>query len=269
MTTEQADFRAYDGQVLSATLTLPDRDTGTAAVLVHGGGVDRHEGGFFDRLAGGLAAAGAASIRFDLRGHGSSGGDQAALTIAMILSDIHAAAGHVRRIAGTQKTALIGASFAGGACAWYAARNPLDSLVLLNPQLDYRRRIMSRGDWQDGQPSGGFARQLHESGYVQFTPSLRHGPAIVAESLWLDIGAELDRITAPTLIMHGDADTLVPVRGSREASQRIRNCRMIEVPGAQHGFAVDGDPAYEDPRSQSFQSGVIRFVSDWVSSPAR
>jgi uncharacterized protein len=92
-------------------------------VLVHGGGVTREEGGFFTRLAAGLAQAGVASLRFDLRGHGESEGRQEDLTIAGILGDINAAIAHVAETTGTRDLALLG-TFAGGICAYYAAQYP-------------------------------------------------------------------------------------------------------------------------------------------------
>ena len=46
-------FRALDGLRLSGTLVRPYQPTQRAAVLVHGGGVTREEGGFFTRLAAG------------------------------------------------------------------------------------------------------------------------------------------------------------------------------------------------------------------------
>ncbi|MGH3513128.1 MAG: alpha/beta hydrolase [Pseudonocardiaceae bacterium] len=84
-----ATVRTPDGLHLSGTIVLPDAAR-HAAVLVHGGGVTREEGGFFARLAAGLADADIASLRFDLRGRGNSEGRQADLTIAGILSDIRA-----------------------------------------------------------------------------------------------------------------------------------------------------------------------------------
>lgn len=44
----------------------------------------REEGGFFTRLAAGLAASGVTSLRFDLRAHGTSGGRESELTIASV-----------------------------------------------------------------------------------------------------------------------------------------------------------------------------------------
>jgi uncharacterized protein len=63
-------FRTLDGLYLAGPFVEPDEPCDLAVVLVHGGGVTREEGGFFTRLAAGLGAAGVASLRFDLRGHG-------------------------------------------------------------------------------------------------------------------------------------------------------------------------------------------------------
>jgi alpha-beta hydrolase superfamily lysophospholipase len=97
-------IRAPDGLHLSGTFVLPE-DVCQGVVLVHGGGVTREEGGFFTRLAAGLADAGIASLRCDLRGHGSSEGRQEDLTIAGILGDLRAAIAFVRARLGADRVA--------------------------------------------------------------------------------------------------------------------------------------------------------------------
>jgi alpha-beta hydrolase superfamily lysophospholipase len=80
--------RTLDGLHLAGSLVTPGSAADRAVVLVHGGGVTREEGGFFTRLAAGLAEAGVVSLRFDLRGHGESEGGQEERTLAAHLNDI-------------------------------------------------------------------------------------------------------------------------------------------------------------------------------------
>src|SRR5712691_2380500 len=136
------NFRTLDGLRLSGTLVRPAEPGTQAIVLVHGGGVTREEGGFFVRLAAGLGEAGITSLRFDLRGHGESEGRQEELTLAAILNDISVALVYLRDVAGLSRASLLGASFGGGICGYYAAKRPseVERLVLLNPQLNYKQR---------------------------------------------------------------------------------------------------------------------------------
>ena len=263
-------FRTLDGLRLAATLVTPNGQPEHAVVLVHGGGVTREEGGFFTRLAGGFGEASVASLRFDLRGHGESEGRQEELTLAAILNDIRVALEYVQEATGARRLSLLGASFAGGVCAYYAVKRlgELDRLVLLNPQLDYKQRtIDSRPYWTDDRLDEEMARQLEQEGYIQFTPTLRHGRPILNEVFWFDVLAALPEITAPTLVVHGTKDTFVPVEASRAAMDRFTaEHKLVEIEGAQHGFAVHDDPKYLNPQSQEWQAFVIRTVTDWITA---
>jgi pimeloyl-ACP methyl ester carboxylesterase len=265
-----ATLRTLDGLHLASTLVTPGGSADRAVVLVHGGGVTREEGGFFTRLAAGLGEADVASLRFDLRGHGESEGRQEELTLAAILNDIRVALAYVREATSASRISLLGASFAGGVCAYYAARRPeeIDRLVLLNPQFDYKKRtIDSRAYWSNDYLSDDMARQLTEQGYIQFTPTLRHGRPILNEVFWLHPLSVLGEISAPTLVVHGTKDTFVPIESSREAMAQFKaEHKLVEIEGSQHGFAVHDDPHYLNPQSQEWQAFVIRTVTDWITA---
>ncbi len=269
-TSNTTRIRTLDGLHLAGTIVTPDQPPAHAVVLVHGGGVTREEGGFFTRLANGLANAGIASLRFDLRGHGDSDGRQEELTLSMILNDIRVALAALRESTGAAEASLLGASFGGGICAYYAAKRPdeLTRLVLLNPQFDYKKRTIDTRDyWHDDIISAEAADELNQTGAIQFTPSLKHGRPLLNEVFWLKPNEVLGEIDTPTLIVHGNADTLVPIDGSRAAvAQFTAPVELVEIEGSQHGFAVHDDPQYLNPKSQEYQAEVIGIVANWLTT---
>lgn len=272
MATDTVAVRTLDGQHLAGTLTTPQPASATdrAIVLVHGGGVTREEGGFFTRLADGLADAGVASLRFDLRGHGQSEGRQEELTLSIILNDIRVALDLLREITGARTVSLLGTSFTGGVCAYYAAKQPeeIARLVLFNPQLNYKRRTIDRRPfWVDDHLTDEAAAQLSAQGYLSHSPTLKHGRALYNEVFWLRTHEALGEVQAPTLIVHGTKDTFVPVEASRAAVPLFQApCRLVEIEGAQHGFAVHDDPQYREPQSQEWQAFVIRTTAEWLAA---
>jgi hypothetical protein len=270
MPTARTTFRTRDGLQLVGTAVTPDQAADQALVLVHGGGVTRDEAGFFTRLADGVAQAGVASLRFDLRGHGESEGRQEDLTLSAILNDIGSALHHAQESLGVNKLSLLGTSFSGGIAAYFAARGPvpLHRLVLGNPLLNYEKRFIDdKPYWTDGQINEEAGRELAAQGFVAHSPTFKLGRALLNEVFWLRPQTVLDEIRTPTLILHGTKDTFIPIESSRAAADQLTAPhRLVEVEGAQHGFAVHDDPTYADPQSQAWQAFVIRTVADWLTN---
>jgi pimeloyl-ACP methyl ester carboxylesterase len=70
-----------------------------------------------------------------------------------------------------------------------------------------------------------FKRSFHPAG------SLRQTLAIVADSTRAD---QLQRITSPTLVLHGKADPLVPFACGEDTARRIPGARLVGVEGMGH-----------------------------------
>ena len=68
-------------------------------------------------------------------------------------------------------------------------------------------------------------RNRHPAGFV------RQMAAIIADG---DRSQRLARITAPTLVIHGSDDPLVPVAGGRETARAIPGARLLEIDGMGH-----------------------------------
>jgi uncharacterized protein len=267
--TTETDFRSLDGIRLWGTLVVPSAAS-AAAVLVHGGGVTRHEGGFFTRLAFALGEAGISSLRFDFRGHGDSQGRQEDLTISGVVNDIRSAAEHLRAKTNSRQVNVIGTSFGGGISAYYASRYPdqVERLVLFNPLLNYKKRFIDdKPYWTDDHISEEAGDELTRDGFLPHSPTFKLGRALLNEVFYIQPDLALSQVTAPTLIMHGTRDTFVPVESSRAAVTDMAGvASLVEVEGAQHGFAVHDDPQYQNPQTREWQGYVIRTVAEWLTA---
>ena len=241
-------------------------------VLVHGGGVTREEGGFFARLAAGFAEVGLASLRFDLRGHGASEGRQEDLTLSGVLIDIRSAATYARETTGAESVDLLGASFAGGLCAYFTTehREPVRRLVLINPLITYKKRFIDdKPYWHDDWIDADAAQDLADQGFVLHNPTFKLGRPLLNEVFYLRPDEAMSRVTVPTLIVHGTKDTFIPIESSRRLAATIPGpVRLVEVEGAQHGIAVHNDPLYVHPQSQEWQASVAASAAQWLRIPA-
>ncbi|GAA2753155.1 hypothetical protein [Kitasatospora cinereorecta] len=166
---------------------------------------------------------------------------------------------------------VIAASFSGGAAALHAAHRPgnVDRLVLLNPRLDYKERYgTSRPGWSNDYLSGDTAVRLDERGFTEKSP-FELNRALLNEVFCLDTPAILAGVRAPVLMVHGTTDTFVPVESSRRHRSMFGGpVELVELDGAQHGFAVHDDPRYLDPQSQVWQREVIERVGASLADSA-
>jgi pimeloyl-ACP methyl ester carboxylesterase len=263
-------FRSLDGIQLHGTLVAPTAFQGVPTVFVHGGGVTREEGGFFARLALGLANAGIPSLRFDFRGHGDSEGRQEDLTLAGVVNDIRAAVAHICGEIGSEQVNILGASFGGGISAFYASRHPesVRRMVLINPLLNYKKRFVDdKPYWHNDCINEDSGRQLLAQGFVSHSPTFKLGRALLNEVFYFQPHKELCNVVAPTLIVHGTRDTFIPVQSSRDAVNQFGgSVRLNEIEGAQHGIAVHDDSQYANPQTHEWQAYAIGIIAEWLGS---
>ena len=65
-------------------------------------------------------------------------------------------------------------------------------------------------------------------------------------------GTEVERIETPALVLHGDADVVVPVENGRMLASRLPNASYHELPGLGHNLQLE-DPA-------TFNQLVLEFL---------
>jgi non-heme chloroperoxidase len=62
-----------------------------------------------------------------------------------------------------------------------------------------------------------------------------------------DFRGDLAQLTVPTLVIHGDADAIVPIEGSGQRTHRaVPHSTMVTVSGAPHGLNLSHAQAFND-----------------------
>jgi pimeloyl-ACP methyl ester carboxylesterase len=236
---ERISLLTSDSTRLTALWRRSRGDTVKAvAVLAHGITVEKDEAGFYARLARFLAESGVASLRFDFRGHGESSGASTEMTIAGEIRDLDAAILYAKKRVRSLRPAIVATSFGASIAVLWASKHSraLSSLTLLCPVLDYEKTFLDpRTEW--GRRWFGRKRVERASarGYLD-VDGFRLGLPLIKEWSELRPFKAVQRLSVPTIIVHGTADSMVPYEVAEETARHLRNGKFVAVPGADHGF---------------------------------
>ena len=264
-------FRSYDGTPLEGTYTDGGAASSAVVILVHGITSSRDEFGLFSGLAAHLASEGVPSLRFDYRCHGKGDRPIEAMTLSGIVNDIESAAALGLRQAGASKTHIVGMSFGGGLSAFWAATSEIAvrSVVMLAPVIDYEEDVLGQhGAVVDGKLTKDAARQLQQQGYLEMD-GIRYGAALINELRFISGLEGLRRMTCESLIIHGDADSIVPYASSERFAQMYERCELVNVPGTDHGFGVGDDDDLSSPETKEKHREVFGIISRSIERTSR
>ncbi len=127
-----------------------------------------------------------------------------------------------------------------------------------------------------------FIQRIASPGFAHDTEALQAGltrglrrayrPAGVARQL-LAVAADSNRaatlqdITCPTLVLHGEADRLVPIACGRDTAQRIQGAQFVAVPGMGHDLPP-GVSSLLTARIIPFVNAAHPTIADVVTTAA-
>ncbi len=253
------------GNENSTTIDLhyEDHGTGRPVVLIHGWPLS---GASWEKQVPALLLAGHRVITYDRRGFGRSSQPTAGYDYNTFAADLDAL---MSRLDLTD-VVLAGFSMGGGEVARYLGKygsKRVSAAVFMGAVPPYLRKADDNPGGVDGGVFDGIQQALRKDrpaflakffqdfynvdvlgGTRMSDDALRASwnVAVAASAVatvecvttWgTDFRDDLRKITIPTLVLHGDADRIVPlpVSGAR-MSEFVPHSRLVTIPGAPHGF---------------------------------
>lgn len=247
---EKLSFNNANGDTLSAVLHHPIQSPAGAAILCHGmESAKNSEKLIF--LAQSLAERGILALRFDFRYVGESSGQFADITYSGEVEDLRAAY-EVLQSHRPGKTAIFGSSMGGTVALLFAANEPRVAAVAslaapVHPE-NFPKRVLTTKQLQ----------RWRERGFTTYNGQ-RLNLALLDDLEKLNVPATVRQIRCPVLILHGDADEVVPVAEAYELHDSLSATKRLAI-------FKDTDHRFSDPR---IMRDAMTQALDWLSQHVR
>ena len=265
---------ADDAHVDPVRLHIEDSGGGgRPVVLIHGWPLSAQA---WEPQVSVLQAAGYRVVAYDRRGFGRSDKPESDYSYDTLADDLQ----RVMEQCGLQDVTLVGFSMGGGEVARYVARhgesrlrsvvfaaavppclmksaaNPEGPLTPEKAQQKKQALEQDRGAYFDE-----FTRNFFSANGALLVTESQRGDALAlchqsAQHAALacmdsfattDFRDDLKKVKLPTLVIHGDADAIVPIEGSGQRTHRaVPHSQLVVVKGAPHGLNVSHAQAFND-----------------------
>lgn len=246
---------------------------GRPVVLIHGWPLSAQA---WEPQVSVLQAAGYRVVAYDRRGFGRSDKPESSYSYDILADDLQ----RVMDQCGLQDVTLVGFSMGGGEVARYIARHGESRLRSVVFAAAVPPCLMKSVDNSDGpltpekaqekkqafeQDRDAYFEQFTQNffsanGELQVTESQRreaialcqqsaqHAALACMDSFaTTDFREDLKQVTVPALVIHGDADAIVPIEGSGLRTHRaLSHSQLVRVKDAPHGLNLSHSLAFND-----------------------
>ena len=220
-----------DGIELCAVLERPQAERCPLVIVLHGFTSTKDKPHTLAACRA-MRAAGFATLRFDLYGHGESGGEFRQHTLHKWISNTLAVLHAARRLDFVTEIWLSGHSQGGltAALAGGMAPDLVRGLILRAPAFMIPRCA------REGSLLGFAFDPLHVPEEIGVLKGLTLGGDYIRVAQTIHAEDAIRRFPGPVLLLHGDADDVVPPEDSREAAHMYHRCRLEMIAGETHHF---------------------------------
>lgn len=210
----------------------PHRARVPLVVICHGFTADK-EGYLLRVLADSLEAHGVASIRFDFDGHGQSEGRFQDMTVPREIDDARCVVAYAHSLPWVGRVVLAGHSQGGVVAAMASAlmgKKQVAARILLAPAA------VLRDDALRGNTFGAQYDPLDPPEYVNMWDGHKLGGDFIRTAVSLPIYETARRYRGPQLVVHGEADRIVPYTYGLRFHDEGHRSRWQLLPRADHGL---------------------------------
>ena len=242
-------------------LYYEDHGSGDPVVLIHGYPLS---GTSWEKQLPVLLEAGNRVITYDRRGFGKSSQPTAGYNYDTFAEDLHKVVSHLK----LHDFALVGFSMGGGEVARYFGKygsKGVRKAVIIGGVPPYLLKAADNPDGVDGSVFEGIQKAVASDRYAFFTEFFKNffntdvflGKRISEQAVqaswnvaagasataslacvptWHeDFRDDLARLDVPTLVIHGDADRIVPLKASGEKTAKlVKGARLVAIKDGPH-----------------------------------
>lgn len=257
-------LKTLDGFSITAVHTV---SKGKAVVLwLHGITVDKDEYlGFFKDGAEYLAARGVDSLRIDFRGHGTSSGTSLDFSIVGQMLDVECALTYLKRSYSHKgvNVHIVGCSFGAPPAIYAAAHYPqfIKGIVLIAPVLSYRRTFLEpETEWARSIFSDKALATMAKTKKLYINQNFPISVRLVEEMKLIQPELALKDIRQDVVIVHGDADSMVPYKASRDITRDLK-IKFVPIADMDHGFMDRNDDSGIGTKSLKNKARIFEIVA--------
>lgn len=260
-------------------LYYEDHGSGTPVVLIHGYPLS---GASWEKQVPVLLDAGHRVITYDRRGFGKSSQPTTGYNYDAFAEDLHKLVTQI----GLRDFALVGFSMGGGEVARYLGKygsKGVNKVVIISGVPPFLLKTPDNPDGVDGSVFEGIKKAIAADRYAFFTDFFKNfyntdlllGKRVSEQAVqasW-NIGAgasataslacvptwhedfrnDLSRVDVPTLVVHGDADRILPI-----AASGLRTAKLIK--GARLLVVKDGPHCITWTHAEQVNGGLLEFL---------
>lgn len=258
---------AADGVSIPAVFTNPSK-LAQCVIMLHGITTHKDEyADFYRDMAHCLASEEVASLRIDFRGHGDSQVSSRSFSIASQVLDTIAAKDWIISQSEGQRVHIIASSFGAPPAIFLAKRSPSEiaTLNLICPVLDYEATFLKPStEWAKELFNSNTLSDAFNSGFLYMTDEFNIDVKLLLEMELIQPYKALREIKTPILIIHGEADSMVPYDISAKYVAGQNHIKFISVPEMDHGFNHEDDETGQAPASRRNFEFIVQTILDHI-----